>query len=161
MSDNKWVSMWGNAVSIAEHRPEGYAKDITLRYPIFVPFSGDALKFTLDNYCGTEAVTIDRVTVACSTESLTEKMTLACPVDPASIHTVTFDGNTSVTLAAAAARKRCDPVSGNCKKYPVCQPVLLRLHADAVRCIYQRSAVQGILFPRRSDKCPGTCPPHE
>ena len=102
MSDNKWVSMWGNAVSIAEHRPEGYAKDITLRYPIFAPFSGDALKFTLDNYCGTEAVTIDRVTVACSTESITEKMTLACPVDPASIHTVTFDGNTSVTLAAGS-----------------------------------------------------------
>ena len=23
-----WCSMWGNAVSIAEHRPESYAKDI-------------------------------------------------------------------------------------------------------------------------------------
>ena len=26
----KWVSVWGNAVSIAENRPERYAKDITL-----------------------------------------------------------------------------------------------------------------------------------
>ena len=34
----KWVSVWGNAVSIAENRPERYAKDITLRYPI-VTFS--------------------------------------------------------------------------------------------------------------------------
>jgi len=46
---NQWVSMWGNAVSIAEHRPEGYAKDITLRYPIYVPFDGEALRFTFDN----------------------------------------------------------------------------------------------------------------
>lgn len=28
----KWVSVWGNAVSIAENRPERYAKEITLRY---------------------------------------------------------------------------------------------------------------------------------
>ena len=33
----KWVSVWGNAVSIAENRPERYAKDITLRYPILLP----------------------------------------------------------------------------------------------------------------------------
>ena len=28
MNDTKWVSMWGNAMSIAEHHPEGYAKDV-------------------------------------------------------------------------------------------------------------------------------------
>ena len=52
MNDTKWVSMWGNAMSIAEHHPEGYAKDLTLRYPVYAPFSGSALRFTLDNYCG-------------------------------------------------------------------------------------------------------------
>ena len=26
----KWVSFWGDAVSVAENRPERYAKDITL-----------------------------------------------------------------------------------------------------------------------------------
>ena len=26
----KWVSVWENAVSVAENRPERYAKDITL-----------------------------------------------------------------------------------------------------------------------------------
>ena len=41
-----WCSMWGNAVSIAEHRPESYAKDITLRYPVYAPFDGTALRFT-------------------------------------------------------------------------------------------------------------------
>lgn len=35
---NKWVSVWGNAVSVAENRPERYAKDITIRYPIHTPF---------------------------------------------------------------------------------------------------------------------------
>ena len=27
----KWVSVWGNAVSVAENRPERYARDITIR----------------------------------------------------------------------------------------------------------------------------------
>lgn len=58
----QWVSVWGSAVSIAENRPERYAKDITLRYPITLPFSGSGLRFTFDNYCGTEPVTLERVT---------------------------------------------------------------------------------------------------
>ena len=59
----RWVSVWGNAVSVAANRPERYAKDITLRYPIPVPFSGEALRLTFDNYCGTEPVTLHKVTV--------------------------------------------------------------------------------------------------
>ena len=58
-----WVSFWGNAASITENRPERYAKDITLRYPIYVPFSGEAIRLTFDNFCGTESVTISKVTV--------------------------------------------------------------------------------------------------
>ena len=34
MNNKNWVSVWGNAVSIAEHHPEAYAKYITLRYPV-------------------------------------------------------------------------------------------------------------------------------
>lgn len=63
MNQNKWVSIWGNAVSIGENRPERYAKDITLRYPIHVPFDGEAMRLTFDNYCGTEPVTLNKVTV--------------------------------------------------------------------------------------------------
>lgn len=60
---NRWVSVWGNAVSVAENRPERYAKDITIRYPIHVPFDGEALRLTFDNYCGTEPITLNKVTV--------------------------------------------------------------------------------------------------
>ena len=60
---NHWVSVWGNAVSVAENRPERYAKDITIRYPIHIPFSGSALRLTFDNYCGTESITLNKTTV--------------------------------------------------------------------------------------------------
>ena len=63
MKQHKWVSVWGNAVSVAENRPERYARDITIRYPIHIPFAGDALRLTFDNYCGTEPVTLNKVTV--------------------------------------------------------------------------------------------------
>ena len=61
--NNHWVSVWGQAVSVAENRPERYAKDITIRYPIHVPFSGSAIRLTFDNYCGTEPITLTRTTV--------------------------------------------------------------------------------------------------
>jgi len=61
--NQKWVSVWGNAVSVAENRPERYAKDITIRYPIHIPFSGTGLRLTFDNYCGTEPITLTKVTV--------------------------------------------------------------------------------------------------
>ena len=59
----RWVSVWGNAVSVAENRPERYAKDITIRYPINIPFSGTALRLTFDNYCGTEPITLTKISV--------------------------------------------------------------------------------------------------
>ena len=61
--NSKWVSVWGNAVSVAENRPERYAKDITIRYPIHIPFAGKGLRLTFDNYCGTEPVTLTKTTV--------------------------------------------------------------------------------------------------
>lgn len=63
MSERKWTSIWGNAVSIAENRPESYSKNITLRYPVNCPFDGDGLKLTLDNYCGTDTIKIAKVTI--------------------------------------------------------------------------------------------------
>ena len=59
----KWVSVWGNAVSVAENRPERYAKDITLRYPVITFFTCSAVRLTFDNYCGTEPITLDKTTV--------------------------------------------------------------------------------------------------
>lgn len=61
--NKNWISVWGNAMSIAENRPEGYGKNITLRYPFFSPFEGEKIRLTFDNYCGTEPVTISKVTI--------------------------------------------------------------------------------------------------
>lgn len=58
-----WISVWGNAVSISENRPESYAKNITLRYPVYCPFSGDKLQLTFDNYCGLEPITIHKTSI--------------------------------------------------------------------------------------------------
>ena len=58
-----WASVWGNAMSIAENRPESYSKDITLRYPVYSRFDGSAVRVTFDNYTGTEPVTISKATV--------------------------------------------------------------------------------------------------
>ena len=62
-TNEKWVSIWGNAVSVAENRPERYAKNITIRYPILIPFNSQALRLTFDNYCGTEPITLTKTTV--------------------------------------------------------------------------------------------------
>lgn len=60
----KWVTMWGNAQSKVLPHPAYYAKDITLRYPIFVPFDGEKIRITLDNFCCNEDVYINRVAIA-------------------------------------------------------------------------------------------------
>lgn len=93
----KYVTTWGNAISIADRRPENYAKNLTLRYPIRPMFDGDKLKITLDNFCGTEPVTISHAYAAQSADSergiLEETNTQ-----------ITFDnGSTSVTIPAGEA----------------------------------------------------------
>lgn len=61
--NTKWVSIFGSAISITENKPENYGKNITLRYPIHLPFDGDKIKVTFDNFCGTEAVAITKATL--------------------------------------------------------------------------------------------------
>lgn len=60
----KWVACWGNATSITDRKECVYAKDITLRYPIRMCFSGTMLKMRFSNLTGTEPVTISRTFVA-------------------------------------------------------------------------------------------------
>ena len=59
-----WVTIWGNAQSTVLPHPAYYAKDITLRYPIFIPFGGNKIRITLDNFCSNEDVKINRVSIA-------------------------------------------------------------------------------------------------
>ncbi len=91
-SYTKWVSMWGNSISIAEHKAETYSRDLTLRYPVYAPFDGDALRFTFDNYCGTEDVTF-----SCAYVSLAagERQ-----IDPSTAVPVTFGGSKTGVLPA-------------------------------------------------------------
>ena len=79
MTDNsKWVACWGNATSITNRREAVYAKDLTLRYPIRMCFTGSMLRFRFSNLTGTEPVTLNKVFVG---------------------HTpITFGGETSITL---------------------------------------------------------------
>ncbi len=83
-NNKHWAAVWGNAVSVAEHRPESFSRNITLRYPIHSQFEGEALRLTFDNYCGTEAITIAKTTVF---------------IDGV-FHTVLFGGQERVTIPA-------------------------------------------------------------
>lgn len=60
----KWVACWGNATSITDRKESVYSKDITLRYPIRMCFSGCKLRFRFSNLTGAEVVTISEAYVA-------------------------------------------------------------------------------------------------
>ena len=67
MSDStftKWVACWGNATSITDRKEAVYAKDLTLRYPVRVVFSGSKLRFHFSNLTGTEDVKVTKAFVA-------------------------------------------------------------------------------------------------
>lgn len=109
MNDNncKWVTAWGNAISIAERRPENYAKNLTLRYPIKMMLDADEIRITLDNFCGTEPVTITCVEIARSDG--TDK------IDTEAISAVTFSGKQSVEIQAGE-RIKSDSIKFSVKK---------------------------------------------
>ena len=103
----KYVTTWGNAISIADRRPENYARDLTLRYPVRPMFDGDKLKITLDNFCGTEPVTVSHVYVADSADSGREI------VEETSTPVTFGNGSRSVTIQAgeaAVSDEICFPV---------------------------------------------------
>lgn len=87
---SKWVAIYGNAMSVSDRRPENYSKDLTLRYPIRSPFNGSRLRFTFDNFCGTEEITISEAFVA--------KSAGGNSIIPGSLQRITFSGNKSVTI---------------------------------------------------------------
>ncbi len=96
-----WVTAWGNAISINERRPENYGKNLTLRYPVRMLISGSALRITLDNFCGTEAV---KLTSACIAKSAGDSGIVSDTIVP-----LTFGGEASATIPAGK-RLRSDAV---------------------------------------------------
>lgn len=101
----KWVSCWGNATSITDRKETTYAKDLTLRYQIEIPFDGDSLRFRFSNLTGTEAITIKKANVA-------QKNDFSGSKAP-----ITFDdGEESVTIQPGK-EKESDPTPFNVKAY--------------------------------------------
>ena len=86
-----WVTIWGNAQSTVLPHPAYYAKDITLRYPIFIPFSGNKIRITLDNFCCDEDVYINKVGIS--------KGNKKCEL-LSDVTYLTFEGNSDVTINA-------------------------------------------------------------
>ncbi len=91
---SKWVACWGNATSITDRKECVYAKDITLRYPIRMCFSGNKLRLHFSNLTGTEPVTLSKVFV--------RKSPLTASRGGRSVSSeclpVLFNGQTSVTI---------------------------------------------------------------
>ena len=82
----KWVSCWGNATSITDRKEAVYSKDLTLRYPIEIPFNGSKLRFRFSNLTGTEPITISEAYIA-KTRAFVE-----------SLQPITFGGDESITI---------------------------------------------------------------
>lgn len=89
---SKWVTVWGNATSVADRRPENYAKNLTLRYPVKCAFGGNAVRLHFSNFCGTEPVTLTQVTIAPAVSDREINLKDAA--------LVTFGGSESVTIGA-------------------------------------------------------------
>lgn len=68
LSFTKWVACWGNATSITDRKEAVYAKNLTLRYPVRIVFSGSRLRFHFSNFTGTEEVKITKAFVALKNE---------------------------------------------------------------------------------------------
>lgn len=86
---DKWVACWGNATSITDRKECVYAKDITLRYPVRMVFSGSKLRFRFSNLTGTEPVTLTKAFVS---KAQTVSDESYCP------KAITFSGKQSTTI---------------------------------------------------------------
>ncbi len=90
-----WITAWGNAISIRVRRPENYGKDLTLRYPVTMLFDGSALRITLDNFCGTQPVTLTHADAA--------KSGKGSSILPQTSRRILFNGSETVTIPAGGS----------------------------------------------------------
>ena len=98
----KWVAAWGNAISIRVRRPENYGRNLTLRYPLTMLLDGEAVRITLDNFCGTESVMLTHASVARSVDG--------SGIDSETVLPLTFGGAAHVTIPAGE-RVQSDPAA--------------------------------------------------
>lgn len=84
MNFTKWVAAWGTATSITDRKECVYAKDLTLRYPLHMPFEGNKIRLRFSNLTGTEDVVLSKVFVNLDSEE--------------AFIPLTKDGNSKITL---------------------------------------------------------------
>ena len=84
----KWVACWGTATSITKRTEVTYSKDLTLRYPVKICFSGSKLRFTFSNLTGSEGVKVTKA--FCAKKSGNEYKPVA----------ITQNGNSSFLIPA-------------------------------------------------------------
>lgn len=84
----KWVACWGTATSITKRTEVTYSKDLTLRYPVKICFSGSKLRFTFSNLTGSEGVKVTKA--FCAKKSGDEYKPVA----------ITQNGNSSFLIPA-------------------------------------------------------------
>lgn len=107
-AENKeWVTVWGNAISVCERKPENYAKDLTLRYPVKMMLDGSRLRITLDNFCGNDDVKITSASIAESDGH--------DGIIPGTAAALTFGGEKSAVIKAGE-RKKSDAVDFDIKR---------------------------------------------
>ena len=87
------MACWGTATSITDRTAATFAKDLTLRYPIRMAFSGTHLRLRFSNLTGTEPVTLTEVFVAHAVDGNYE------PVP------VTFAGESSLLIPPGEERE--------------------------------------------------------
>ncbi len=89
MELNHWVACHGNATSIIDQKECTYAKNMTYRYPIFMVFTGDALRFHFSNLTGVEDVCF-QASVALSNQN--------GEIDVASSKSILLDGKQEIYI---------------------------------------------------------------
>ena len=92
----KWVACWGNATSIRDQTDCTYTKDLTLRYPLRMCFSGDAVRIRFSNIRGTEPV---RFTASCAYGTGDKT------IDTGSVRDILFDGSRELVLQPGEERQ--------------------------------------------------------
>ncbi|MGN1344368.1 MAG: GDSL-type esterase/lipase family protein [Traorella sp.] len=93
---SKWVSVFGNAMSISDLEAKEYAKNITLSYPILMPMDGSEIQLTFDNFTGLEEVMIDKITLSKSISPM---------VSEDVFYEVLFDGKEGCKLSKGQQRR--------------------------------------------------------
>ena len=122
---SKWVTVWGNAMSITEQNQGGYAKDITLSYPILMPLDADEITLTFDNFTGFEKVVIENVTISYVVNQDF--------IDESSIQDVKFDGLNECILEPGC-EKTSDSIPFDISKGDVLMVRMYLKECTSLRC---------------------------